>query len=81
MEQLWMLLMELLSFFLAKGQHQQGTCSNVTGSLADPLHPSGYDGRLAAATPAGVSQSSIHQGSDHVCPDLRGPLLKLRVGI
>ena len=81
LEQLWMQLMELLPFFLAKGQHQQGTCSNMTGSLADPLHPSGYDGRLEAAAPACVGQSSIHQGSDHVCPDLRGPLLELRVGI
>ena len=77
----WIQLMELLPFFLAKGQHQQGTCSNVTGSLADPLHPSGYDGRLEAAAPAGVGHSSIHQGSRHVCPDLRGPILELRVGI
>ena len=73
--------MELLPFFLAKAQHQQGTCSNVTGSLADPLLPSGYDGRLEAAVRAGVGQSSIHQGLDHACPDVRGPLLKLRVGI
>ena len=60
---------------LAKEQHQQGTCSDVTGSLADILHPSGYDGWLQVATPAGVGLSSIHQGSDHVYPNLRGPLL------
>ena len=74
-------LKELPPFFLAKGQYQQGTCSNVTGSLADPLHPSGYDGRLEEAAPACVGQASIHQGTDHVCQDLRGQLLKLRVGI
>lgn len=73
--------MELLPCCLAKGQHQQGTCNNVTGNLADPLHLSGYDGRKEAAAPAGVGLSSILQGSDHVCPDLRGPLLKLPMGI
>lgn len=73
--------MELLPFFLAMGQHQQGRRSNVTGSLADPSHPSGYDGRLEAAVPAGVGQSSIHLGSGHVCPDLRGLRLKSRAGI
>ena len=70
-----------LPFFLAKGQHQQWTCSNVTGSLADPLPPSGSGGRIEASAPAGAGQVSIHQGSDHVCPDLRGPLLELRVDI
>ena len=62
-------------------QHQQGTCRIVTDSLADPLHHSGYDGRLEGTASTGISQSSIHQGSDHVCPDLRSPLLKLCVGI
>ena len=76
-----MQIMELPPFFLAKGQHQQGTCSTVTDSLADSLHPSGYDGRLEAEALPGVGQPSIHQGSDHVCPDLRGPLLLSRAGI
>ena len=41
----WSILMELLLIFLAKGQHQQGRCGNVKGSLADPLHLFGCDGR------------------------------------
>ena len=58
----WMQLMDLLPFYLAKQQHQQDMCSNVTRSLADPLHPYGYDGNLEAAALIGVGQSSIHQG-------------------
>ena len=73
--------MELLPFCLAKGQHQQGTCSNVTGSLADPLHPSGYDDRLEAAALADVGHSSIDEGSDHVCPDLRGLRLEFELRV
>ena len=53
----------------------------MTGSPADPLHPYGYDDRLEVAASAGVGQSSIYQGSDHAIPDLRSPLLILRVGI
>ena len=73
--------MALQQFFLAMGQHLQRTCSNVTDSLAVALHPSGHDDRLEAAVPTGFCHSAIHQGSDHVFLDLRGPLLEMRVGI
>lgn len=34
-----------------------------------------------AAAPAGVGHSSIHQGSDHMCPDLRSPLLEFELRV
>ena len=70
-----------LSFFLAKVQHQQGTCSNVTGSHADPLPPFGNGGQFDASAPAAAGQVSMHQGSGPVCLDVHGLLLEPHLGI
>ena len=68
----------ILPFFFAKGQLKQGTPSHVTGRLTAP---SGYDVRLEAAARADVGQFPIDLRSGHMCPDIRGPLLKFRVDI